>query len=240
MKINRIIIAALTAAAAFSCQKESSFESGSQMLEQMTISTEIQTKTSLNGSDIYWTSDDVIAVFDNTGAKNEFTLTRTEGASADFTGYVTAGTTQIYAVYPYELVKSADGAVFDVTLPVDQTSKAGSFAEEHNISVAKAEKTPGVAEVSGVSFKNACALLKFTVPEYLTDVQKVTVSSKTVMAGEMTIDYSGDTPVCKVSENGSKSISMTGSYEAGSTFWFVLAPVTLDGIKVNIETAQGA
>ena len=240
MKINRIIIAALAAAAAVSCQKESSFESGSQMLEPMTISTEIQTKTSLNGSDIHWTSDDVIAVFDNTGAKNKFTLTRTEGASADFTGYVTAGTTQIYAVYPYELVKSADGAVFDVTLPVDQTSKAGSFAEEHNISVAKAEKTPGVAEVSGVSFKNACALLKFTVPEYLTDVQKVTVSSKTVMAGEMTIDYSGDTPVCKVSENGSKSISMTGSYEAGSTFWFVLAPVILDGIKVNVETAQGA
>lgn len=240
MKINRIIIAAFAAAAAVSCQKEASFEPGNQMLEPMTISTEIQTKTSLNGSDIHWTSDDVIAVFDNTGAKNEFTLTQTDGSSADFAGNVTVGTTQIYAVYPYELAKSADGSVLNVTLPADQTPKAGSFAEEHNISVAKAEKTPGVAQVSGVSFKNACALLKFTVPAYLTDVQKVTVSSNTIIAGDMTIDYSGDAPICTVSENGSKSISMTGTYEAGSTFWFVLAPVTLDGIKVNVETAQGA
>ena len=240
MKINRTIIAAIAAAAAFSCQKEASFESGNLMLEPMTISTEVQTKTSLNGTEIHWTNDDIIAVFDNTGAKNEFTLTMVEGSAADFTGNVTAGTTQIYAVYPYELAKSAEGAVLNVTLPADQTSKAGSFAEEHNISVAKAEKTPGVAQVSGVSFKNACALLKFTVPAYLTDVQKVTVSSNTVMAGDMTIDYSGDTPVCTVSENGSRSISMTGAYEAGSTFWFVLAPVTLDGIKVNVETAKGA
>lgn len=240
MKTNRIIIAALAAAAAVSCQKETAFESGNQMLEPMTISTEVQTKTSLNGSEIHWTSDDVIAVFDNTGAKNEFTLTQTDGSSADFAGNVTVGTTQIYAVYPYELAKSADGSVLNVTLPADQTPKAGSFAEEHNISVAKAEKTPGVAQVSGVSFKNACALLKFTVPAYLTDVQKVTVSSNTIIAGDMTIDYSGDAPICTVSENGSKSISMTGTYEAGSTFWFVLAPVTLDGIKVNVETAQGA
>lgn len=239
MKINRIIIAAMAAAAAVSCQKEASFESGNQKLEPMTISTEVQTKTSLNGSEIHWTSDDVIAVFDNTGVKNEFTLTMAEGSAADFTGNVTAGTTQIYAVYPYELAKSAEGAVLNVTLPADQTSKAGSFAEEHNISVAKAEKTPGVAQVSGVSFKNACALLKFTVPAYLTDVQKVTVSSNTVMAGDMTIDYSGDTPVCTVSESGSRSISMTGAYEAESTFWFVLAPVTLDGIKINVETAKG-
>lgn len=240
MKTNRIIIAALAAAAAVSCQKETAFESGNQMLEPMTISTEVQTKTSLNGSEIHWTSDDVIAVFDNTGAKNEFTLTQTDGSSADFAGNVTVGTTQIYAVYPYELAKSADGSVLNVTLPADQTPKADSFAEEHNISVAKAEKTPGVAQVSGVSFKNACALLKFTVPAYLTDVQKVTVSSNTIIAGDMTIDYSGDAPICTVSENGSKSISMTGTYEAGSTFWFVLAPVTLDGIKVNVETAQGA
>lgn len=241
MKTIRLIIAAAVCAAAISCQKDDITESQAKAdKEQAVISTEVMTKTSLNGSEILWTSDDVIAVFDNTGAKNEFTLTQTDGSSADFAGNVTAGTTQIYAVYPYELAKSADGSVLNVTLPADQTPKAGSFAEEHNISVAKAEKTPGVAQVSGVSFKNACALLKFTVPAYLTDVQKVTVSSNTIIAGDMTIDYSGEAPICTVSENGSKSISMTGTYEAGSTFWFVLAPVTLDGIKVNVETAQGA
>ena len=242
MKTNRIIFAAAIAAAALSCQKENQVVTGNQALdhEPMTISTGAATKTSLQGTDIHWTDDDVIAVFDNNNVKNEFHIENVNGSSADFSGNVTAGTTQIYAVYPYTLAASAQGSDLKVNVPADQTSKAGSFAEEHNISVAKAVKTPGIEEVGSVAFHNVCALLKFTVPAYISDVQKVTVSSNTVMAGEMTIDYSGDAPVCNIAEDGSKSISMKGSYESGSTFWFVLAPVTLDGITVNVETAKGA
>ena len=242
MKTNRIIFAAAIAAAALSCQKENQVVTGNQALdhEPMTISTGAATKTSLQGTDIHWTDDDVIAVFDNNNVKNEFHIENVNGSSADFSGNVTAGTTQIYAVYPYTLAASAQGSDLKVNVPADQTSKACSFAEEHNISVAKAVKTPGIEEVGSVAFHNVCALLKFTVPAYISDVQKVTVSSNTVMAGEMTIDYSGDAPVCNIAEDGSKSISMKGSYESGSTFWFVLAPVTLDGITVNVETAKGA
>ena len=55
----------------------------------------------------------------------------------------------------------------------------------------------------------------------------------------MAVDYSGENPVCTIPAEGSKSISMTGSYAAGSTFWFVLAPVTLDGINITVETGKG-
>ena len=237
MKTNKIILAAAFAASVVSCQKDNLSEN--KATEPMTISTEVLTKTSLEGSEVHWSSDDVIAVFDNTDAKNEFTVSDTNGSNASFSGSVTTGTTQIYAVYPYVHAISANSGIIKVNVPSDQTSKAGSFAEEHNISVAKAQKTPGVEEVSGVTFKNACALLKFTVPSYISDMQKVTVSSNSVIAGEMTVDYSSETPAFSISEEGSKSISMTGEYEAGSTFWFVLAPVTLDGITVNVETAKG-
>lgn len=237
MKTNKIILAAAFAASVVSCQKDNLSEN--KATEPMTISTEVLTKTSLEGSEVHWSSDDVIAVFDNTDAKNEFTVSDTNGSNASFSGSVTTGTTQIYAVYPYVHAISANSGIIKVNVPSDQTSKAGSFAEEHNISVAKAQKIPGVEEVSGVTFKNACALLKFTVPSYISDMQKVTVSSNSVIAGEMTVDYSSETPAFSISEEGSKSISMTGEYEAGSTFWFVLAPVTLDGITVNVETAKG-
>ena len=237
----KLILAALACVMSASCQKDAGLGSDSTTAaEQLTLSTEVSTKTSLNGNEIHWTSDDVIAVFDNTGKKNEFTATATDGSYAEFEGEVTAGTTSIFAVYPYSLAISANTGILKATVPSDQTSKAGSFAEEHNISVAKAERTPGTTEVTGLTFKNACALLKFTVPAYLSDLQAVTLSSKSVIAGEMTIDYTGEVPVSSISEEGSKSISMTGEYAAGSTFWFVLAPVTLDGIKVNVETAQGA
>lgn len=232
----KFILAALACVMSASCQKDAGLSSDNTATEQLTLSTEVLTKTSLNGNDIHWTSDDEVAVFDNTDRKNLFTASATDGSYAEFTGEVTIGTTSIYAVYPYSLAVSANAGVLKVNVPADQTSKAGSFAEEHNISVAKAEKSAGT---TAVTFKNACALLKFTVPAYLSDVQKVTLSSNSVIAGEMTVDYTGDVPASTLTEEGSKSISMTGDYAAGSTFWFVLAPVTLDGITVDVVTAQG-
>ena len=238
--IIRTILASAVCMIAASCLKDASFESGKQNLsEPLTISTEKQTKTSLNGTEVHWSSDDVVAIFDNSNTKNKFQAVSTNGNNAEFSGEVTSGTTMIYAVYPYDLANSANGSILNVTIPVEQTSKDGSFAEEHNISVAKAEKTPGVEAVEGITFKNVCALLKFTVPAYLTDVTKVTLSSNSVIAGDMVINYSEENPTCTMSTEGSKSISMTGSYAAGSTFWFVLAPGTLDGINVNVETSKG-
>lgn len=238
--IIRTILASAVCMIAASCLKDASFESGKQNLsEPLTISTETQTKTSLNGSEVHWSSDDVVAIFDNTNTKNRFQAVSTNGINAEFSGEVTSGTTMIYAVYPYDLANSANGSILNVTIPVEQSSKEGSFAEEHNISVAKAVKTPGVEAIEGITFKNVCALLKFTVPAYLTDVTKVTLSSNSVIAGDMVIDYSEENPTCTMSAEGNKSISMTGSYAAESTFWFVLAPGTLDGINVNVETSKG-
>ena len=217
MKANRFIIAALAIAAAASCQKDGL--TGSEFTretESATIISGADTKTSLNGKEIHWTSDDEIAVFDNTNYKNRFNITDCEGSYATFSGEVTSGTTQIYAVYPYELAVSASGSNLVVNIPTDQTSKAGSFAEEHNISVAKGVKTPGHEAIGDVTFQNVCALLKFTIPSYISDAHTVTLSSNSVIAGSMSVDCSGDSPACAISSEGSKSISMTGDYPAGN------------------------
>ena len=165
MKANKFFLAALAIAATASCQEDGL--TGSEFTretESATIISGADTKTSLNGKEIHWTSDDKIAVFDNTNYKNKFNITDCEGSYATFSGEVTTGTTQIYAVYPYELAVSASGSNLVVNIPTDQTSKAGSFAEEHNISVAKGVKTPGYEAIGDVTFQNVCALLKFTIP----------------------------------------------------------------------------
>ena len=239
MKANKFFLAALAIAATASCQEDGL--TGSEFTretESATIISGADTKTSLNGKEIHWTSDDEIAVFDNTNYKNRFDITDCEGSYATFSGEVTTGTTQIYAVYPYELAVSASGSNLVVNIPTDQTSKAGSFAEEHNISVAKGEKTPGYEAIGDVTFQNVCALLKFTIPSYISDAHTVTLSSNSVIAGSMSVDCSGDSPACTISSEGSKSISMTGEYPAGSTFIFVLAPGTLDGFTVNVQTGM--
>ena len=135
MKTNRFILAALFIFAAVSCQKESfAGLENPRETESATIVAGEMTKTSLNGNNVCWTSDDVIAVYDNFGYKNEFNIQNAEANYAAFSGEVTVGTTQVYAVYPYQLAGDISGSTISVTIPVDQTSKAGSFAEEHNIS----------------------------------------------------------------------------------------------------------
>lgn len=239
MKTNRIILAALFILAAVSCQKESfAGMENPRETESATIVAGEMTKTSLNGNNVCWTSDDVIAVYDNFGYKNEFTIQNAEANYAAFSGEVTVGTTQVYAVYPYQLAGDISGSTISVTIPVDQTSKVGSFAEEHNISVAKGEKTPGVEAIQNVTFKNVASFLKFTVPSYIEDVKSVTFSTSRPIAGAATVDASADTPVAVVGEGGSKSVTMTGSYTAGSQFMFVLSAGEINGFTVTVVTEK--
>lgn len=239
MKNSRIILAALAIFAAVSCQKEGfdNFEQNRQT-ESATINTGNPTKTFLDGNEVHWSSDDMIAVFDNYGKRNVFNVTQTQGNYASFSGSVTKGTKQIYAVYPASLANSINGSSINVTIPSDQTSKVASFAEEHNISVAKAAKTPGVESIGNVTFANVCSYLKFEVPSYIGDVQEVTFAADVALAGEATINYSSEKPVLSVASNGSKSVTMKGNYPAESEFLFVLAPTTISEFTVTVVTKQ--
>ena len=237
MKTNRFILAALFISAAFSCQKEGF--GGSENVRETEAATFVageMTKTSLNGNNIYWTSDDVIAVYDDLGYKNEFNIQDVDASYAKFAGEVTRGTTQIYAVYPSQLADGISGSKINVRIPVNQTPKVGSFAEEHNISVAKGEKTPGVAAIDNITFKNVGSFLKFTIPSYIEDVKSVTFSTSRAIAGPATVDASADAPVAVVAEDGSKSVTMTGSYTAGSQFMFVLSAGEINGFTVTVVT----
>ena len=239
----RIFIIAAIAALSTSCLNDTLPEKVTPGTEPAVISTLSDTKTSLgeDGQTINWTATDQIKVFDNLNGANVFSTTEEDikGSKAKFKGDVTEGTTQIIAVYPADLAKSANGNTVTVTVPTEQTAKAGSFAEGLNISVAKTDKIPGDPEAYATTFENVCGLLKFTIPSSVEGVTKVTISSNSVIAGDMTVDYSGETPVSAISTEGSKSISMEGSFAAGSTYWFVLAPVELDGISVVVTTADG-
>ena len=237
MKTNRFIIAALFVSAAVSCQKEGF--GGSENTRETEIATIVageMTRTSLSGNEVHWTSDDVIAVYDNFGYKNEFNVLEASASYAAFSGEVTTGTTQIYAVYPYQLAGAVSGSTVNVTIPVDQTSKVGSFAEEHNISVAKGTKTPGVEEIENITFKNVVSYLKFTIPSYIEDAKSVTFSTSRAIAGSATVDASAEVPVATAAENASNSVKMTGSYPAGSQFMFVLTPGNIQGFTVTVVT----
>ena len=258
MKNMKFIFAALVSLAALSCQKDSLPQSTPETDSEankipLILRTGDETKTSLQADGaIHWSSTDKLAVFDNSIAgdnNNKFTATYVNGSSAEFSGSVGTTTSYIAVVYPYELAISAEltnsmnivGQLdrkykLKVRVPDHQTAKPGTFADAHNISVSKASVTQGEVAEARISFKNVCALLSFTLPENLpAKIDKVTIFSNTAIAGEMDVDYKGDTPSCSISNNQLSEITMTGDFKEGETYWFVVAPVKLNGLTIAVH-----
>ncbi len=246
MKKINIILAALAIAAASSCSydehnviPEVAGPQPAEDLVPLCLTTGEMTKTSLQGTTVNWTSDDEIAVFDNVNYPNKFTATSVEGSSAVFEGLVGAATTEFYAVYPYSSAKSIDASNITVTLPASQTSAAGTFAEEHNISVAHGVKEVGEESVEGVMFDNVCGLIQFTVPQRISAVKNVVFNAENrSLAGDLVISKDG----LKVESvaNGTNSVSMSGDFAAGSTFYFVVAPGEVNGFSITVTAQNGA
>lgn len=256
-KIKLLLLAAALLCAAFSCEKAEAPKSSMEPeMVSLILSTEKSTKTHIsnvtdaNGvTEIHWDQGDQIAVFTDTDPllddnKNTFSMQGSpNGNFARFSGSVNRRSKKIWAVYPNSEASSCnqDGTQIKVNISSSQVSSAGSFEANRNISVAKSP----ITETSGlgkyeltepifVNFKNVCALLKFTAPANASEITSVTISANEVIAGEMTIDYSGDEPNVK-GVSGSKSITMTGSFEADKEYYFVVAPVPISGISMTIQ-----
>lgn len=246
MKKINIILAALAMTAAFSCSYEEPYvapetdgTTPSEVLVPLTLSTGEMTRTSLDGTSVKWTADDHIAVYDNVNYANDFAATSVNGSSAVFEGFVGEGTTDFYAVYPYSGAKGIDASNITVTLPSAQTSADGTFAEEHNISVAHGVKTPGEENVSGIKFDNVCGLIQFTVPKRISAVKNVSFKAENrALAGDLSVSKS-ELKVVSVA-NGSNTVNMTGNFAAGSTFYFVVAPGEVNGFSITVTAQNGA
>lgn len=162
VKFSALMAVAVIAA---SCAKEGTHsvdESNKVALEPMCIeaSDESQTKTVLVEKSVNWTDGDKIAVYSNINYNKGYIFPATDikGNSATFNGEVPVGTTSFFAVYPPERVVSVNKDGVTVNIPAEQTPAAGTFAEEHNITVAQGKKTPGVPSVGTITFNNAWIL----------------------------------------------------------------------------------
>ena len=243
MKRLAINIAATAVVVLSSCSREALLpeQDGSRLpgeLAPLTISTGEMTRTSLSGTVVNWSDDDRIAVFDDLHYNNKFDAVEVDGSSAVFEGLVTAKTTDFYAVYPYSDAVKADAEAIYVSLPADQTPVSGTFAEEHNISVAHATKTAEADAVEGVVFKNVCALIQFTVPQRLAAVSEVTFTANNrTIAGDLIISKTDMGVKCN---SGTNTVKMTGDFAAGSTFYFVVAPGEINGFSATVKTKNGA
>lgn len=183
-----------------------------------------QTRTSLNGTDVYWTEGDKVAINDGTDT-NEFTATTVNGSSATLTGEAALADTYI-AFYPNEILESITNGYITFTLPAGQTATAGGFAENLNPSWAQTTAEDG----NTLRFHNLCALVKFTIDEGfdVSGISGFTLKSANgeLLAGKQYYQPSSNSRV-SYSNDSFTEVLLKGDFAAGETYYFVVNPVEL-------------
>ena len=212
MKNLKLYALAALAASAFlvSCNKETVTDTPSVKTPISFVAFgEPQTKVTLDFSqaaNVRWLDNDLIAVFDGT-ARNQFSIdtgTNT-GESATFSGEVTAGATNLYAVSPYSAAVSQSGTNLTVTVPSSQTISSST-----NVDPAALVQV-GIVNNGSIEFKQVCGLLKITVSG--DNVREIIVNGNAI-AGTATVAAGNG----EMSSRSSTSDSISLSYEGGANF----------------------
>jgi hypothetical protein len=229
MKAKHIVLVAAALALA-ACGNEEILEnneSGSTGKVHMTFTAGTpQTRTSLaeNGHAVNWTQGDLVAIYDGTETICKFEATKVSGSTATLEGEAAESDTYT-AFYPYTddgTLTFGDGTI-TFTLPAGQTATAGGFAEGLNPSWAQA--TDGS---KNLEFQNLCALAKFTVDaEDVTEVTLTANQESDALSGGLTYTIADGT--LAANDGASQSVTLTGTFTKGETYYFVVAPGTLTG-----------
>ena len=209
------------------------------------------TRTSLvEGTQVYWTPDDVIGVyscipnteygtFETEEPGNPFTTSLSAAApTASFTGEATEGALQYIAVYPQDKFAHCEwisgSTMLGFILPPVQQAVARGFATGLNPSLAMTDDMGG-----DLTFENLCALVKFSISGgdagelksvTLTDLGGTGLSgiAQYVYAPSMEMEF------VMAAVPSVPSVTLTGSFTTGTDYYFVVVP------SVNTDSGQPA
>lgn len=236
MKKNLFMIAAV-AIAAVACNKELPQEQipvGDAKVYSA-IADGNETKAVLNGKATNWENGDAILIYDGTSAAKYVTSLETPAPNADFViadGETALAGEKVLAVYP-EWADGYKSSVADVVkktlnkayLASNQNAKAGSY--DPNTAIAMA-----YSEDANLEFKNATALLKFTVANE--NVKTVTVYSigGEKITGEWSLEYNNGAPKATPAEGEASAgwVELSageGTFEVGAEYFISVYPQTL-------------
>ena len=192
-----------------------------------------------NGNIVNWEDGDEIAVYDYKSTCRKFAAKEINGSRAYFSGTVTPKSQAFTAIYPYELATTAatSEASLGAMLPSTQYAVSGNIESALSISVAKGARNLD-GSPSQVTFRNVTQLLRFDVPTYAENkISNILLTASTAVAGQININYSGDSPTTSIANTESKTITIlpprrVSTFEAG-TYYIAAAPVQLSSFTLT-------
>ena len=236
MKVMKRIITStllLSALALFSaCQKSEQQAPAKGESIVFTASFAPETKTFIDGKQSLWNQDEIRIFNGNHSEAQEYVTTAVEAATANFTiknpGAKFTGTNFI-AVCPNSLATEAwwnsseDKTINKLWLKPEQTATVGTYDPEGHVAVAYTENHE-------LSFKNACALLKFTIKS--DNIKEVCVySTGAVLSGNFNFNTEGlsitTTAVGEDTYKTNNYVKVVGDFVNGQTYYISCIPGTL-------------
>ena len=213
-----------------SCEKNSeAINSPVVCSEDFTAIVADNTRTTLDGTSVKWSSTDLLTVFTNTAHNRKYSIKsiNSDNTSAVFKyeSYTGSDDTPIsanYAVYPYNERATISGDVITTSLAAEQVYNAECVDLSNAVLAAKSND-------NNFEFNNTSALVRFKVskniPEACT-LQSITLTSAANrLAGEVTIDTAADFKAV-VTANGINKVRLvninTEITEAEQMFYVVL------------------
>ena len=189
------------------------------------------TKAELIGTKVNWVASDHIAVWNGTVAADYSTTG--SGATADFTTTDDTFTSaaNYVALYPYNGSASFTSGSITTVLPAAQTATAAGFDPAAHIAVASSTTT-------SLSFHNAVAYVKFTVPAGMDDLTSVSFkgNNSEKVAGACAVN----TSTYALTATGSETATLSGTFTEGSTYYLAVAPQAYSaGYTVTITRTSG-
>ncbi len=218
-----LLLAAVAMVAFVSCNKEIDAPEQDASKGDVTIVAKApgisETKTMVDGVTVKWAADDHIAIFDDTNAAHDFTLSSGEGTTAGvFTG--TIGTSSGWAVYPYTANSAFDGSKFTL----DYASTFTYDAVKVPLYGSEDSGNPGKYD-----FDNVGGAFKIQYTNVPSGATKFVFTSTSNITGTGTYDLSDFT----FTANQGKVVTVT-SLPSSSTLTFVI-PVPAGSYAFDIK-----
>lgn len=234
----------LSALALFSaCQKseQQAPAKGESIVFTASFAPETKTVIDETGKKSLWNQDEIRIFNGNHSEAQEYVTTAVEAATANFTiknPEATFTGTNFIAVCPNSLATEAwwnsskDKTINKLRLKPEQTATAGTYDPEGHVAVAYTENT-------ALSFKNACALLKFTVKS--DNIKEVCVySTDAVLSGNFNFNTEGEGSITTTAI-GNNWVKVKGNFVNGQTYYMSCIPGKLaNGLTLEVVNDKAA
>lgn len=238
----------LSALALFSaCQKSEQQAPAKGESIVYTASFAPETKTVINGKQSLWNQDEIRIFNGNHTEAQEYVTTAVKTATADFTiknPEATFTGDKFIAVCPNSLATEAwwngsvDKTINKLWLKPEQTATAGTYDPEGHVAVAYTENT-------ALEFKNACALLKFTIKS--DNIKEVCVySTGAVLSGNFNFNTEGQgsittTAVGEDTYVSNNYVKIKGDFVNGQIYYMSCIPgILANGFTLEVVNDKAA